>query len=82
MGNCYFKAVLHNLHATKCGGVVHVFLYISNTINPVIYAGMNSSFKSEFHRIIMCQSSRLVTSQSLMKRNPQGALGLQGQLTL
>ena len=56
------------------------FLYISNTVNPVIYAGMNSSFRSEFRRIIMCQSSRLVTSQSSMKRNPQGALEL-GQLT-
>lgn len=52
------------------------FLYISNTINPVIYAGMNSSFRSEFRRIIACQSSRLVRSKSLVKRNPQLALEL------
>ncbi|RMX37963.1 melatonin receptor type 1A-like [Pocillopora verrucosa] len=30
------------------------FLYVSNTINPVIYAGMNSTFRSEFRRIISC----------------------------
>ena len=40
-------------------------LYVSNTINPVIYAGMNSSFRSEFRRIITCRSRRLVSSQSM-----------------
>lgn len=35
------------------------FLYISNTINPVIYAGMNSTFRSEFRRILSCGSEAL-----------------------
>ena len=32
------------------------FLYISNTVNPVIYAGMNSTFRSEFRRIFSSAS--------------------------
>lgn len=56
------------------------FLYISNTINPVIYAGMNSSFRTEFRRIITCRSSASVTSQSSLLRNRQGVLEL-GQIT-
>ena len=40
-------------------------LYVSNTINPVIYAGMNSSFRSEFRRIISCRSRRWVSTQSI-----------------
>ena len=45
------------------------FLYISNTINPVIYSGMNSAFRGEFRRIITCKSSGLVSSQRLQRRN-------------
>lgn len=30
------------------------FLYLSNTINPFIYAGMNRVFRREFRSIIMC----------------------------
>ena len=56
------------------------FLYISNTVNPAIYAGMNSNFRTEFRRIVTCRSSSLVTSRNLLKRNPQVALEL-GQIT-
>ncbi|XP_078383478.1 melatonin receptor type 1C-like [Oculina patagonica] len=45
------------------------FLYISNTINPLIYSGMNSAFRSEFRRIITCRSSGLVSSQCSQRRN-------------
>ena len=31
------------------------FLYLSNTINPFIYAGMNPVFKREFHKLICCK---------------------------
>ena len=57
------------------------FLYISNTINPVIYAGMNSSFRSEFRRIITCQSRRLMNFQTPFKRNAKGVWEL-GQISL
>ena len=54
------------------------FLYISNTVNPAIYSGMNSAFRSEFRRIITCKSNNLVTSQSSQRRNshPGVELGL------
>ncbi|KAJ7389144.1 hypothetical protein OS493_033229 [Desmophyllum pertusum] len=56
------------------------FLYISNTINPAIYAGMNSVFRSEFHRIITCTPSGLVTaSESLQGQNVQEGLELGNQ---
>ena len=31
------------------------FIYLSNTINPFIYAGMNPIFKSEFKKMFCCQ---------------------------
>ena len=31
------------------------FLYLSNTINPFIYAGMNPVFKREFRKLICCE---------------------------
>ena len=45
------------------------FLYISNTINPVIYSGMNSAFRREFRQIITCRSSASVSSQCSQQRN-------------
>ena len=35
-------------------------LYLSNTINPFIYASMNSVFKREFRKILFCQRRRKV----------------------
>ena len=32
-----------------------IFLYLSNTINPFIYAGMNPAFKSEIRKILFCK---------------------------
>lgn len=52
------------------------FLYISNTINPVIYSGMNSTFRGEFRRIITCKSSGLVGSRRLQRRNEREDLEL------
>ena len=52
------------------------FLYISNTVNPVIYAGMNSSFRNEFRRIITCRSRRVVISLTSVKRNAEGMFEL------
>ena len=54
------------------------FLYLSNTVNPVIYSGMNSAFRSEFRRIITCRSNNLVNSQTSQRRNshPGVELGL------
>ena len=54
------------------------FLYISNTINPVIYSGMNPAFRGEFHRIITCKSSGLVSSQRLQRRNERDGLKREG----
>ena len=54
------------------------FLYISNTINPVIYSGMNSVFRGEFRRIISCKSSGLVSSQRLQRRNERDGLEREG----
>ena len=31
------------------------FLYLSNTINPFIYAGMNPVFREEFRKILFCE---------------------------
>ena len=31
------------------------FIYLSNTINPFIYAGMNPIFKSEFKKMFCCE---------------------------
>ena len=33
------------------------FIYLSNTINPFIYAGMNPIFKSEFKKMFCCTVS-------------------------
>ena len=54
------------------------FLYISNAVNPVIYSGMNSAFRSEFRRIIACRSNNLVNSQSSQRKKsiPGVELGL------
>ena len=52
------------------------FLYISNTINPAIYSGMNSAFRSEFRRIITCGASDLVSSQCSQRRNSQAGVEL------
>ena len=52
------------------------FLYISNAINPLIYAGMNSSFRNEFRRIILCRSSALVSCQCAQRQNGQQGLEL------
>jgi len=35
-------------------------LYLSNTINPFIYAGMNPVFKREFRKILFCERRRKV----------------------
>ena len=55
------------------------FLYISNTINPVIYSGMNSAFRGEFRRIMKCKSSALVSSQRLQRRNESDGEGPRAQ---
>ena len=34
--------------------------YLSNTINPFIYAGMNPMFRREFKKILRCESGQLV----------------------
>ena len=34
------------------------FLYLSNTINPFIYAGMNPVFRREFQNILFCRRNR------------------------
>lgn len=34
------------------------FLYLSNTINPFIYAGMNPVFRREFRKILTCERFR------------------------
>ena len=36
------------------------FLYLSNTINPFIYAGMNPVFRREFRMILFCEGKRKV----------------------
>ena len=37
-----------------------IFLYLSNTINPFIYAGMNPAFKREFRNLLFCERIRKV----------------------
>ena len=54
------------------------FLYISNTINPVIYSGMNSAFRGEFRRIITCISGGVVSSQRLQRRSERESLQRKG----
>ena len=34
--------------------------YLSNTINPFIYAGMNPLFRNEFRKLLRCESGQLV----------------------
>ncbi|XP_068762304.1 melatonin receptor type 1C-like [Montipora capricornis] len=34
------------------------FLYLSNTINPFVYAGMNSAFRREFRKLLLCKRCR------------------------
>ena len=31
------------------------FIYLSNTINPFLYAGMNRTFRSEFRKMLCCE---------------------------
>ena len=38
--------------------------YLSNTINPFIYAGMNPAFRREFHKILLCKRWRQLAVQS------------------
>ena len=43
-------------------------LYLSNTINPFIYAGMNSEFKKEFRKAVLCYFNHRM---ALRKRKSQ-----------
>ena len=45
------------------------FLYLSNTINPFIYAGMNPSFRREFRKIVFCEQRRKVEDVSTRGNN-------------
>ena len=38
--------------------------YLSNTINPFIYAGMNPAFRREFRKILLCERWRQLVVQS------------------
>ena len=38
--------------------------YLSNTINPFIYAGMNPAFRREFRKILLCKRWRQLAVQS------------------
>ncbi|CAH3021217.1 unnamed protein product, partial [Porites evermanni] len=40
-------------------------LYLSNTINPFIYAGMNPVFKKEFRNLLCCGRNRLIRHQNI-----------------
>ena len=51
------------------------FLYVSNTINPVIYAGMNSTFRSEFRRILSCGSMTLCACTQRQNEQEEHELG-------
>ena len=42
--------------------VCFFFLYLSNTINPLIYAGMNRCFRTEFRKIV-CECKRKVRTR-------------------
>lgn len=55
-------------------------LYVSNTINPVIYAGMNSSFRLAFRRIITCRSRRLISVHAKEERNVNGVALVLGEI--
>lgn len=37
-----------------------ILLYLSNTINPFIYAGMNPIFRNEFRKILFCRRMRRI----------------------
>ncbi|XP_068762535.1 melatonin receptor type 1C-like [Montipora capricornis] len=39
-------------------------LYFSNTINPFVYAGMNSAFRREFRKLLLCKQCRKDTVAS------------------
>ena len=39
--------------------------YLSNTINPFIYAGMNPAFRREFRKILLCKRWRQLAVQSV-----------------
>ena len=45
------------------------FLYISSSVNPVMYAEMNSLFRKEFRQIILCRSRSLVRCQCASRKN-------------
>ena len=51
------------------------FLYISNTVNPIIYAGMNSTFRSEFRRILSCGSMTLCACTQRQNEQEEHELG-------
>ena len=51
------------------------FLYISNTVNPVIYAGMNSTFRSEFRRILFSGSMSLCACTQRQNEQQEHELG-------
>ncbi|XP_068760990.1 melatonin receptor type 1C-like [Montipora capricornis] len=38
--------------------VCKFLLYFSNTINPFVYAGMNSAFRGEFRKLLLCKRCR------------------------
>ena len=50
------------------------FIYLSNTINPFIYAGMNPIFKSEFKKMFCCERrffNRINPQHYIMNQIPQ-----------
>ena len=51
------------------------FLYVSNTVNPLIYAGMNSIFRSEFRRILFSGSMSLCACSQRQNEQQEHELG-------
>ena len=51
------------------------FLYVSNTVNPLIYAGMNSIFRSEFRRILFSGSMSLCACTQRKNEQQEHELG-------
>ena len=62
-------------HAKKYGTVVHVFSLRFKHCQPLIYAGMNSIFRSEFRRILFSGSMSLCACTQRKNEQQEHELG-------